>query len=134
MEPEDVRRATTRVAHEIVERNQGGEDVVLIGIRTGGDLWAARIATEIQRIEGTRPPVGSLDITLYRDDLAQRGPLPVERTEVPVIDGRVVVLVDDVFFTGRTVRAALDAITDIGRPRSEERRVGKEWRCPWWTW
>jgi pyrimidine operon attenuation protein/uracil phosphoribosyltransferase len=118
MEPADVRRATTRVAHEIVERNQGSSDVVLVGIRTGGDLWAGRIATEIERIEGQRPPVGSLDITLYRDDIAQRGPLPVERTEVPDLNDRVAVLVDDVFFTGRTVRAALDAINDLGRPQA----------------
>jgi pyrimidine operon attenuation protein/uracil phosphoribosyltransferase len=118
MEPADVRRATTRVAHEIVERNQGSSDVVLVGIRTGGDLWAGRIATEIERIEGQRPPVGSLDITLYRDDIAQRGPLPVERTEVPDLNHRVAVLVDDVFFTGRTVRAALDAINDLGRPQA----------------
>ena len=118
MEPADFRRATTRVAHEIVERNQGASDVVLVGIRTGGDLWAGRIATEIERIEGRRPPIGSLDITLYRDDIAQRGPLPIERTEVPDLNGRVAVLVDDVFFTGRTVRAALDAINDLGRPRA----------------
>ncbi len=117
MEAADLRRATTRVAHEIVERNRGAGDVVLVGIRTGGALWARRIAAEVERIEGVTAPVGELDITLYRDDLASRGPLPVERTEVPDVDGRVVVLVDDVFFTGRTIRAALDAITDLGRPK-----------------
>jgi pyrimidine operon attenuation protein/uracil phosphoribosyltransferase len=117
MEPADLRRATTRVAHEITERNQGGGDVVLVGIRTRGSMWARRIAAEIERIEGVVTPVGELDITLYRDDLASRGPLPVERTDVPDLDGKVVVLVDDVFFTGRTIRAALDAITDIGRPK-----------------
>ncbi len=117
METADLRRATTRVAHEIVERNHGGADVVLVGIRTRGALWARRLAAEIQRVEGDAPPAGELDITLYRDDLAQRGPLPVTRTEVPDLSDKVVVLVDDVFFTGRTVRAALDAITDLGRPR-----------------
>ncbi len=116
MEPADLRRATTRVAHEIVERNRGASDVVLIGIRTGGAVWAERLANEIGRVEGTKPPSGSLDITLYRDDLAKQGPRPVGLTEVPDLDGKVVVLVDDVFFTGRTVRAALDAISDIGRP------------------
>ncbi len=118
MESADVKRATTRVAHEIVERNRGGGDVVLVGIRTRGALWARRIAGEIARIEGTTPPLGELDVTLYRDDLNSRGPLPVERTEVPNVDGQVVVLVDDVFYTGRTVRAALDAITDFGRPKA----------------
>jgi pyrimidine operon attenuation protein/uracil phosphoribosyltransferase len=117
MEPADLRRATTRVAHEIVERNRGAGDVVLVGIRTGGALWARRISSEIARVDSTDVPVGELDITLYRDDLASQGPRPVERTEVPDVDGKVVVLVDDVFFTGRTIRAALDAITDLGRPR-----------------
>ncbi len=118
MEPDDLRRATTRVAHEIVERNQGASDVVLVGVRARGDIWARRLAAEIERIEGGRPACGFLDITLYRDDIATRGPLPVEKTEVPDVDGCVVVLVDDVFFTGRTIRAALDAITDLGRPRA----------------
>jgi pyrimidine operon attenuation protein/uracil phosphoribosyltransferase len=118
MEPGDLRRATTRVAHEIVERNRGAEALVLVGIRTRGALWATRLAAEIGRVEGISPDTGSLDITLYRDDLAQRGPLPVERTEVPDVTGKVVVLVDDVFYTGRTIRAALDAITDLGRPQS----------------
>jgi len=118
MEPDDVRRATTRVAHEIVEHNRGSSAVVLVGIRTGGAVWAGRLASEIERVEGTKPPSGSLDVTLYRDDLAQQGPRPVEATDVPNVDGKVVVLVDDVFYTGRTVRAALDAITDLGRPTS----------------
>jgi len=116
MEPADLKRATTRVAHEIVERNRGASDLVLVGIRTGGDIWARRIAGEIERVEGTKPPTGSLDVTLYRDDLSQIGPRPLQATEVPDVNDRVVVLVDTVFFTGRTVRAALDAITDIGRP------------------
>ena len=121
LEPADLRRATTRVAHEILERNRGAGEVVLVGIRTRGALWARRIAAEIARIERLPEdgiPTGELDITLYRDDLSSRGPIPVERTDVPVMDGKVVVLVDDVFFTGRTVRAALDAITDLGRPRA----------------
>jgi pyrimidine operon attenuation protein/uracil phosphoribosyltransferase len=118
MEPADLRRATTRVAHEIVERNRGAGDVVLVGIRTRGALWARRIAAEIERVEGVGVPAGELDITLYRDDLNTRGVRPVERTDVPDVTGKVVVLVDDVFYTGRTVRAALDAITDLGRPNS----------------
>ena len=123
MEPDDLRRATTRVAHEILERNRGAGDVVLVGLRTRGVLWARRIASEIERIEGHAAPVGELDITLYRDDLAQRGPLPVERTDVPDMDGKVVVLIDDVFYTGRTIRAALDAIIDIGRPSAVQLAV-----------
>ncbi len=123
MEPADLRRATTRVAHEIVERNRGAGDVVLVGIRTRGALWARRIAAEIGRVEGAPPPTGDLDITMYRDDLASQGPRPVERTDVPEMDGKVVVLVDDVFFTGRTIRAALDAITDLGRPSAVQLAV-----------
>jgi pyrimidine operon attenuation protein/uracil phosphoribosyltransferase len=123
MEPADLRRATTRVAHEIVERNRGGDALVLVGIRTGGAVWAERIANEIGRVEGTKPPSGSLDVTLYRDDLARQGPRPLEPTNVPDVDGKVVVLVDDVFFTGRTVRAALDAITDLGRPTAVQLAV-----------
>ncbi len=123
MEPADLRRATTRVAHEIVERNRGAGDVVLVGIRTRGALWARRIAAEIGRVEGNLPPTGDLDITMYRDDLASQGPRPVERTDVPEMDGKVVVLVDDVFFTGRTIRAALDAITDLGRPSAVQLAV-----------
>jgi pyrimidine operon attenuation protein / uracil phosphoribosyltransferase len=117
MDPADLRRATTRVAHEIVERNQGASGVVLVGIRTRGAIWAHRIAEQVARIEGMTSPVGELDITLYRDDLSSQGPRPVERTEVPDVNGKVVVLVDDVFYTGRSVRAALDAITDLGRPK-----------------
>jgi pyrimidine operon attenuation protein/uracil phosphoribosyltransferase len=123
MDGAELRRATTRVAHEIVERNQGAVDLVLVGIRTRGALWARRLAAEIDRVEGTIPSAGELDITLYRDDLAQRGPIPVERTDVPDVTGKVVVLVDDVFYTGRTVRAALDAITDLGRPRAVQLAV-----------
>lgn len=123
MDEADVRRAVTRIAHEIVERNKGASDVVLVGIRTRGTSMARRLAAEIDRIEGTAPAVGELDVTLYRDDLARTGPLPVERTDVPDLDGKVVVLVDDVFYTGRTVRAALDAMADLGRPRSVQLAV-----------
>lgn len=123
MDAADVRRAMTRIAHEIVERNRGAGGVVLVGIRTRGTSIARRLASEIERIEGTAPAVGELDITLYRDDLARTGPLPVERTDVPDLDGNVVVLVDDVFYTGRTVRAALDAITDLGRPQAVQLAV-----------
>jgi pyrimidine operon attenuation protein/uracil phosphoribosyltransferase len=123
MDAAEVRRAITRVAHEIVERNKGAGDVVLVGIRTRGAVIAGRLVSEIERIEGAAPPAGSLDITLYRDDLASKGPRSIERTDVPNVDGKVVVLVDDVFFTGRTVRAALDAISDLGRPRAVQLAV-----------
>ena len=123
MDASDVRRAVTRIAHEIVERNKGAGDVVLVGIRTRGPLIAARLAAEIERIEGTTPPAGSLDITLYRDDFNSKAPRPVESTDVPDLDGKVVVLVDDVFYTGRTVRAALDALNDLGRPRAVQLAV-----------
>jgi pyrimidine operon attenuation protein / uracil phosphoribosyltransferase len=115
---EDMRRAITRVAHEIGERNEGVRDVVLVGIRRRGVPLANRIAATLADFEGVQVPVGTLDITLYRDDLELRGPAPVVRsTHIPVdINRRVVVLVDDVLYTGRTVRAALDALVDFGRP------------------
>jgi len=111
-------RALTRIAHEIVEQ-AGGEGVALVGIKTRGVTLAERIAEKITGIEGTRPPVGALDITLYRDDLRLKAEQPVVRgTEIPFpIKGRTVVLVDDVLFTGRTIRAAMDALMDLGRPR-----------------
>ena len=115
---DDIRRAITRVAHEIAERNEGVGMVVLVGIRRRGVPLAQRIATTLADFEGERVPVGSLDITLYRDDLSMRGLAPVVRsTSIPIdITGRTVVLVDDVLYTGRTVRAALDALADLGRP------------------
>jgi pyrimidine operon attenuation protein/uracil phosphoribosyltransferase len=115
---DDIRRAVTRIAHEIAERNEGVRDVVLVGIRKRGVPLANRIAATLADFEGVRVPVGTLDITLYRDDLRLRRPTPVVRsTSIPLdITGRTVVLVDDVLCTGRTVRAALDALTDLGRP------------------
>lgn len=117
LESEDVSRALTRIAHELVERNQGVEDLVLMGIRTRGVPLAGRLAERLRDIEGVDVPCGALDVTLYRDDLSRRGPLPLGETTFPcAIDGRVVVLVDDVLFTGRTIRAALEAVMEVGRP------------------
>jgi pyrimidine operon attenuation protein/uracil phosphoribosyltransferase len=119
MEPDDVKRALKRVAHEIVERNKGTDDLVIVGIRTRGAPLADRIAAEIASFEGVDLPSGALDVTLYRDDVALKGPRSLEATTVPAdLDGRVVVLVDDVLFTGRTIRAAFDAVLDMGRPRA----------------
>lgn len=119
MEPDDVKRALTRVAHEIVERNKGTDDLVIVGIRTRGAPLADRIAAEIASFAGVDLPSGALDVTLYRDDVALKGPRSLEATTVPAdLDGRVVVLVDDVLFTGRTIRAAFDAVLDMGRPRA----------------
>ena len=120
MDADGVRRVLTRIAHEIVERNKGVENVMLVGIRTRGVPLAERVAEEIEKIEKVRPPVGVLDITLYRDDLSTMAYQPVVRpTEMPMdISGRTIILVDDVLFTGRTIRSALDALIDMGRPRS----------------
>ena len=115
-----VRRALVRIAHEILERNQGLTGLVLIGLRSRGDHLARRLAEFLREIEGTTVPVGDMDVTLYRDDLGHASHWPqVQRTEIPfAIEGRTVVLVDDVLFTGRSVRAALDSLMDFGRPRS----------------
>ena len=119
MDASDMRRGLSRVAHEIVEKNKGTDDLVLVGIRTRGAPLAERIATAIASFEGVHVPSGALDVTLYRDDVALRGPRSLEATTVPAdIDGRVVVLVDDVLYTGRTIRAAFDAVLDLGRPRA----------------
>ncbi len=119
MEPDDVRRALTRIAHEIVEHNKGTDDLVIVGIRTRGAPLADRIADAIASFEGVMVPAGALDVTLYRDDVGLRGPRGLEATTVPAdIDGRVVVVVDDVLFTGRTIRAAFEALLDMGRPRA----------------
>jgi len=117
---EGLRRAVTRIAHEIIERNDGAQSLVLVGIRTRGVPLAERLALKIKEFEGIEPPVGKLDITLYRDDLQRIAHQPVVKgTDVPVsIDDRIVVLVDDVLYTGRTVRAALDELIDLGRPKA----------------
>ena len=121
----DVGRALTRIAHEIVERNHGADEVVLLGIPTRGVTLARRVAARIESIEGKPIRSGSVDATMYRDDLRMRGVRPLEETEIPAdgIDGQVVVLVDDVLFSGRTVRAALDALSDLGRPRAVQLAV-----------
>src|SRR5262245_15308622 len=119
LDADDLRRAHTRIAHEIVERNHGPEDVVLVGLYTRGLAIARRIAAAIEGFEGTDVPVGALDVAFYRDDIGLRSVQPIGPTEVPVdIAGKVVVLVDDVLYTGRTVRAALDALTELGRPQA----------------
>ncbi len=124
MDPDDIRRATTRIAHEIVERNGGLDDLVLIGLQTGGLPLAYRLATILNQVGGfsnpllTEVPVGSLDVAFYRDDIGLRPVLPEAATSIPAdLTGRTVVLVDDVLFTGRTVRAALNALADYGRAR-----------------
>jgi pyrimidine operon attenuation protein/uracil phosphoribosyltransferase len=121
----DIGRAITRISHEILERNKGAQDLVLLGIPSRGYPLAQRIAATIERIESKPIEVGSLDITLYRDDLRLRPARALESTSIPSsgIDGRVVVLVDDVLYSGRTIRAALDAISDIGRPRAVQLAV-----------
>ena len=120
MDADGIRRALIRIAHEITEKNKGVENVALVGIRTRGVPLAARIAEEIQKIENVQVPTGSLDITLYRDDLTTMGYNPViHGTEIDFdVTGKHIVLVDDVLYTGRTIRAALDAIIDMGRPNS----------------
>jgi pyrimidine operon attenuation protein / uracil phosphoribosyltransferase len=119
MEPDDVRRALTRIAHEVLERDKGVTDVVLVGIADRGDDLARRLAQEIRRIESVEIPVGVLDITFYRDDIGMRAEAPeVHETRIPFdVSGKTVVLVDDVLFTGRTIRSAMDALMDLGRPR-----------------
>jgi len=114
----DITRALTRIAHEILEHNKGSADLVLLGIPTRGVDLARRLAERIAQVEGTDVPFGSLDVTMYRDDLRRHPVRSLERTQIPAggVDGKVVVLVDDVLFSGRTVRAALDALGDIGRP------------------
>lgn len=115
----DVQRALTRMAHEVVERNGGIEDVVLIGLQTGGVPLATKMAANLRQIEGEEVPLGSLDVAFYRDDIGLRPVLPEAVTQIPCdLAGRIVVLVDDVLFTGRTIRAALNALNDFGRARS----------------
>ena len=117
LDADDLSRMVRRLAHEVIEGNGGAQDLVLLGVRTRGVPIARRLADAIRTIEGVDVPVGELDVTLYRDDLALRDPMPIGATDVPVdVEGRAVVLVDDVLYTGRTVRAALDATSALGRP------------------
>ncbi len=120
MDADAMRRAIVRISHEIIEKNKGVENVVLVGIRTRGVPIAERIASAIERIENAKVPVGMLDITLYRDDLSTLAYNPiVHGTEIDIdLTGKVVILVDDVLYTGRTIRAALDAVIDMGRPKA----------------
>jgi pyrimidine operon attenuation protein / uracil phosphoribosyltransferase len=120
LDERDISRALTRIAHEILERNKGAGDLVLLGIPSRGVPLAQRIADKIVAVEGLDVPVGSLDVTMYRDDLRMRPARTLLPTAIPPggIDDKVVVLVDDVLFSGRTIRAALDAMNDVGRPRT----------------
>ncbi len=119
LEAADVSRALSRIAHEIDERTKGADDIVLLGIPTRGVALAQRIAARLVEIQGHEVPVGSLDITMYRDDIRMKKARALLPTSIPAggLDGKTVILVDDVLFSGRTVRAALDALGDIGRPR-----------------
>ncbi|CAB4927822.1 unannotated protein [freshwater metagenome] len=121
----EIARALTRVAHEIVERAKGADDIVLLGIPTRGVFLARLIAERIRAIEGREVPVGSLDVTMYRDDLRRAPARALLPTQIPAdgIDDKIVVLVDDVLYSGRTIRAALDAMNDIGRPRAVQLAV-----------
>jgi len=124
MERDDINRALWRMAHEIIERNHGLDGVVLIGLQTGGVPLARRLAEALDQIEGHPVDVGSLDVAFHRDDIGLRPVLPEAVTNIPVdLTGSVVVLVDDVLFTGRTIRAALDALTSFGRPRAVQLAV-----------
>ncbi|MCU1623343.1 MAG: Uracil phosphoribosyltransferase [Frankiales bacterium] len=120
-----VSRVVDRMAHELLEKTGGGTDVVLLGIPTRGPHLARRLAARVLAFEGFAVPTGSLDVTLYRDDLRMKSPRALEATDVPAdgIDDKLVVLVDDVLFSGRTVRAALDALADLGRPRAVQLAV-----------
>lgn len=120
LEAPEIARVLTRIAHEVLERNKGPQGLVLLGIPTRGVALAQRLARTIAEVEGTSVPVGAIDITMYRDDLRRHPVRALERTDIPAsgVDGGTVVLVDDVLFSGRTVRAALDALSDVGRPRA----------------
>ncbi len=120
MSRKDIERAVVRIAHEVVERNKGAKDIALVGMQTRGVPLAHRLAATVRALEGLAVPVGSLDITLYRDDLSSLALKHiVQRTDVPFdVTGKHVILVDDVFYTGRSIRAAMDAIIDLGRPQT----------------
>jgi pyrimidine operon attenuation protein / uracil phosphoribosyltransferase len=120
LDASDISRALTRISHEILERNKGADDLLLLGIPTRGVALAQRIGARLNSAEGVQVPVGSLDATMYRDDLRLRPARALAHTEIPEpgVDGKTVVLVDDVLFSGRTIRAALDALNDVGRPHA----------------
>jgi pyrimidine operon attenuation protein/uracil phosphoribosyltransferase len=123
MSADDLRRATTRIAHEIVERNHGLDGVLLVGLQTGGVPLAERLVAELRRVEGVDVPLGTLDVAFYRDDIGRREVVPAV-TDIPFpVDDQVVILVDDVLYTGRTIRAAMDAVCDYGRPRAVQLAV-----------
>jgi len=119
MDADGIDRSLTRIAYELLEKNKGIEDMVLVGIQTGGVFLAERLKKKISRIEGAEIPIGVLDITLYRDDLRTSNKKPrMGKTDIPFsLDNRKVILIDDVLFTGRTIRAAMDALIDFGRPK-----------------
>jgi len=124
MSPDDIHRALWRMAHEIIEHNHGLDDVVIIGLQTGGVGLAGLLVDDLNQIESVDLPLGTLDVAFYRDDIGLRPVLPEAVTDIPFdLAGKIVVLVDDVLFTGRTIRAALDALTDFGRPRSVQLSV-----------
>ncbi len=125
LDADDVQRALTRIAHEVLERNKGADSLVLLGIPTRGVPLAQRLAQRISEVEGAKVPTGALDITMFRDDLRLRPARGLARTELPSggIDDTVVVLVDDVLFSGRSIRAALDALSEVGRPRAVQLAV-----------
>ena len=124
LDADDVRRAIWRMAHEVIEHNHGLDGVVLIGLQTGGVRFAEALADALEKIDGTRPPGGTLDVAFHRDDIGLRPVMPSAVTEIPTdLTGQVVVLVDDVLFTGRTIRAALDAVHTYGRPRAVQLAV-----------
>ena len=132
LDARDISRALTRISHEILERNKGLDDLVLLGIPTRGVHLASRVGERIAKVEGAEVPVGTLDITMYRDDLRKHPTRGPHHTEMPPggVDGKVVVLVDDVLFSGRTVRAALDAMNDLGRPGDGPARRTHRPRAP----